>query len=276
MTRDHLYPEEFDQQNPTPEQMELWDEAIIALKRKRNLFLIWQVPFFIIFWLSTLAVKHDYIAAVWVAALVAFGFAAQGIYADFNYKPSEDRKSATLVFSHKWSFKRFFEIPVSAFVKAQEGFGGLLVAIISFFTLPFWWGFVSFFYSFALFNKLWWLKDFYEWRDYLLGNMKSNGDRTHVRGTNILPSVQLSGTGTTGGPPPLPPRALEVLDGVLSLQPDGGIVVAGGASFDRHSSFSGFSINGVTLTRESEELLKASRDGSDFQFRFDGGTWQEV
>jgi hypothetical protein len=277
MSGNYVYPEKFDQENPTPELMDLWDEAMIILKARRDRALLWQVPAFIIFWLITFFVSGELFLAVGIVHIVAFGLAAQGIYPNFEYRASDDRKSATLEFCHKWSFKRFIEVPVSAFAKAKEGFGGLLIAIISFFSLPLWWGFISFFYSLVFFNNLWWLKDFLEWRDYLMKKAGSNDQRQHLRGTNILPSVQLSGSSPSGAaPPPIQQEPLEVLDGLLTLLPDGGIALAGGIAFDRNSTFTNFSMNGLTLTRETEAQLKVSHEGSDKSFRFDGNSWLSV
>lgn len=249
------------------------------LKARRNRGLLWQVPLFIvILWAIWTKTPPDAVFPLLIVCLVACGLASQGMATMFDYNAADDQKSATLRFYHEWSFRSFFAIPLSAFAKAKDGFDGLLIAILAFFTLPIWWGFLSFFQSHQFFNKLWWLKDYSDWRQRLLSNAKSNNNRDHVRGTNILPSVELSGDAPTKAEedPGTPPQPLEAIDGLLTLNPDGGIILGGGVAFDRNSTFSGFSMNGLTMTRESPELLKVSYEGSDKQFRFDGSRWYPV
>jgi hypothetical protein len=149
---------------------------------------------------------------------------------------------------------------------------GLLAAIFWLVTFPLWGSLAFVIRSVELFNELWWLKAFKTANERLQKGISGDDNRQHIRGTHILPSVQLSGA----CPPPIPVNPLEIADGIVTLLPDGGIVIQGGATFDQNSTFGNFSINGVTLTRESIELLKVSHKGSESSFKFDGNSWTET
>jgi len=270
MTENYLYPEDFDEQNPSPELMALWDDAMNRLRKRRTFNLLWQLPLFGILLLASIVLLGPFALVIFPI----FGILDQTIVPHYFYKVSDDRKSAIINLEYRHEFRRIFiTLPWELLSKAKEGFGGLIIGVVGFVTLPFWWPLLSSLLAFDYINNLFWLKSFNKWTDQIKGNMKRRGDPTHIRGTFISPSVQLSGSGPSVSTPPPIPQPLEVLDGLLTLNPDGSIVILGGASFDRNSRFSGFSINGVTLTRESEDLLKGSRDGSDFVFRFEGNSW---
>jgi hypothetical protein len=261
----------------TPELMELWQEAMVDLRARRNRALRWQVPTFVIFWLVALIILGPLVIGLGIVVAVGLGLAYQAQRPNYDYTASDDQSSAKFHLNHIFRLKYFFEYPLGVLSKGKNGFGDLVLAIIAFFTLPIWWGFVSFFYAFEFLNYMWWLKGFTEWTGRLQKTVDGGNGKQHIRGTNILPSVQLSGTAPTGAaPPPIPQRPLEVLDGLLTLLPDGGIALSGGIAFDRNSTFSNFSMNGLTLTRETDAQLKVSHEGSDRLFRFDGNSWLSV
>jgi hypothetical protein len=273
MSPPYQYPETVNQDDQfTPELMELWDESIKDLKARRNRALLWQVPAFIIFWILGILIFGEWVAAFAVFAIVIFGLVAQAVAPQYEYTASSDRSSAKFELSHTFKLQNLFAYPVGTIRrKAEEGMEGLLVAIVAIVTLPIWWGWYSICYSGTLFNYFWWLKAHKTMTERLRKIAFDPGNRQHIRGTNILPSVQLSGTpaGSTQQQP------LEVFGKALTLLPDGGIVIAGGAAFDQNSTFSNFSVNGLALTRDSREILKVSHDGSNYLFRFDGNSWAE-
>jgi hypothetical protein len=272
------YPKTVDNDNQfTPELMELWHEAMVDLRARRNRALRWQVPTFVVFWLVALIILGPLVIALGIVVAVGFGLALQALRPNYDYTVSDDQTSAKFHLNHIFRLKYFLEYPMSVLAKGKNGFGDLVFAIIAFFTLPIWWGFTSFFYAFEFLNYMWWLKGFTEWTGRLQKTVDGGNGKQHLRGTNILPSVQLSGTAPTGAaPPPIQQEPLEVLDGLLTLLPDGGIALAGGIAFDRNSTFSDLSMNGLTLTRETEAQLKVSHEGSDKWFRFDGNSWLSV
>lgn len=253
--------------------MALWEGAMEQLQKRRTSNLAWQLPLF-----GVLLVVTVYIfGGLTLVIFPILGMLESTLVPHYFYKVSDDRKSATMTFAYRHEFKRIFPgIPCELLSKAKEGFGGLLLAIIGIITLPLWFPLLSSLMAFEYLNNIFWLKSYYTWKEQLLKNLKRSGGQTHVRGTHIAPSVQLSGTDPSGAAPPSIPQPLEVLDGLLTLNPNGGIILAGGVSFDSDSTFSGFSFSGFTLTRESAEFLKVSRDGSCHTFRFDGSSWSEA
>lgn len=262
----------------TPELLELWQEAMVNLRARRNRAVLWQAPIFILFWLISFSILGEKVAFLVFAVGLSLGLLAQSMRPNYDYTVSDDRLSAKFHLNHIFRIKYLFVYPIEILRKnAVESMGGLLIAIAAFVTLPIWWGFTSLRCSLELFNYLWWLKGFNEWTGRLQKIAASSDERQHLRGTNILPSVQLSGTAPTeAAPPPIQQGPLEVLDGLLTLFPDGGIALVGGVVFDRHSTFSNFSMNGLTLTRESEAQLKVSHEGSNRSFGFDGSSWKEI
>lgn len=267
----YLYPEKFDQEKMTPELMKLWDDAMNDLRVRRNRGLIWQVPSTILLLLFTFSI-YGVLGVFKVGIyLLIIGSIAQCMEPSYDYIVSSDRKSAKFHLLFRWHFKLLLELPLACLRMAKQGLHGLFVAFIGIVSLPIWWPLLSILVGLIFLNDFWWLKQFEAWTaSFRMSAL--NSDHQHVRGTNILPSVQLSGTSPTS----LPSESIEIAEGIVTLLPDGGIAIRGGATFDRNSTFGIFSINGVTLTRETIELLKVSHQGAELAFRFDGSSWRKA
>jgi len=259
----------------TPELMVLWHEAMADLRARRNRALRWQVPTFVIFWLAALIGLGPSVISLGIVVAVGFGLAYQAHRPNYDYTVSDDQSSAKFHLNHVFRLKYFVEYPMSVLSKGTKGFDHLVFAIIAFFTLPIWWGFTSLFFAFEFLNYMWWLKGFTEWTGRLQKVVDGGDGRQHIRGTNILPSVQLAGS-APGDAESAAPEPLEVLGGRLTLNPDGGLVISGGPTFDCNSTFTGFSINGISLTRQSSELLSITAEDKESTFRYDGSRWEAV
>lgn len=151
------------------------------------------------------------------------------------------------------------------------------MAFIGTITLPFTWPVRSIAYAVEFLNERWWLTGFRAWTARLQEIADGKQGRQHYKGTDVLPSVALSGSSPVGdGAKSVETMPLEVLDGRLVLNPDGGLIILGGPTFDCNSTFSSFSVNGMSLTRQSSDLLSVTTEDKESSFRFDGSCWSEV
>lgn len=250
-------------------------ESLRHEQQKRNRHLITTVPSTLVFFGLLFLIFRD---KAWIPILILttiFGSYNACAFPFYQYSVSEDQTNAKIELKRRHSLVDFIKANLPDRNPARQSLEGAVEVIIEHAVqficlialMPF--------SPFVVFDNLFWLKDYKQLCKALIDGPQDQ-ERQHIRGTKITPPVQLAGSAPTQEPPALPPQPLEVLGGALTLNPDGGIVISGGTAFDRKSTFANFSINGVAISRQSEELLTASQDGSEYSFRFDGNSWAEI
>jgi len=288
MNNSPVYPENLDLNTPvTPEIRALWEQAWKDLKRRRNINLIWMLPFMLVFPLFlliliiSLCVLYPVQGVVFALIVcIVILLALLSIGETFSYIVSEDRRSARIKFHREWDSPS--SIVREALKKhlgtAGESVGGLVMAI----SYVFCFGVIAPALVVVLFpgwlNQVFWLSGY---RDIMRRHLDpaESSHQAIERGTDVLPSIELAGCAPGSDEEVnLAPddSCLSVFGNKLELFPDGKVACKGGVSFDAQAKIEGMTINGMTLTRTDSGLLRVHFEGEDHAFFYNGSTWTKV
>jgi len=275
MSEKYLYPKNLDLSEPlSPELLELWNEAYRVAAGKRNRMLLWFLPFAAVMLYLIFKNIGDHSAVVFYAiagVVVVLTVVGWIRIPGYTYTVSEDRSSAQIILRREFAnvgeklvtrLRSDLE-PVSLGV---EGCARAIINIIrdimilffSIWPMPFW-----------VINDVFWLNDY---RELIAGQTARSAvepKASHVRGTDVQPSVKLSGTGPGG-------VQLSVLGDRISLHADGSITVGEGVAFNPESTFEGVPIGELVLTRQDKGLLRVKFEGADHAFFYNGTSWSNV
>lgn len=274
MANNYRYPADIDTEQPlSPELLKLWDEAMADLKKRRNFALLWQIPCVFlcpIFWILPVLQDWKYPQIPILVTPILIGNIGLGLVPSVLYWVSDDRSSAKIKLRHGFSWREMLEPTIFKPVREmKDGFGEFVIGVVLLAMSPFVILITGLRGLPEFFNKLMWL---YQFRnlDSSIKDRSDPMDKNHIKGTNILPPAELSGT------LPESDETMKVLGGKLLLHGNGGLTVEGGSSFDLNSTFENFSKGELILTRTDPGLLRVRYDNKNYAFFYNGSNWSGV